>query len=147
MARSVVIETNTVKCASLSRRAAEPSAFTSHMAGEIGLEPISHSFGDCHFSLNYSPIFGGQGWSCTNDVSCVGVLQTLALATRHTYPYKYWRWESNPQKLLLLRQTTLPICPLQHKMQVRGIGPPSYRLKGDCITTMLHLHISRKAGN
>lgn len=100
MARSVVLETNTVKCALLSRQAARPLAFTPHMAGEVGLEPTSFGFGDRNFSLNYSPIFGGQGWSCTNGVSCVGVLQTLALAARHTYPYWYWRWESNPQTLV-----------------------------------------------
>lgn len=69
MARSVVIETNTVKCASLSRRAAEPSAFTSHMAGEVGLEPTSYCFGDSHFSLNYSPILVGR----------VGVAPTMFL--------------------------------------------------------------------
>ena len=35
--------------------------------------------------------------SCTYDVSNVGVLQTLALATRHTLlNYKYRRRESNP---------------------------------------------------
>ena len=33
----------------------------------------------------------GPGWSCTSDVSYVGVLRTLALAARHTDPYSFLR--------------------------------------------------------
>ena len=98
MARSGAVEAHPFRDALFSRQAARPLAFTSHMAGEVGLEPTSYCFGDSHFSLNYSPMSGGRRWSRTNRTNMHLIYSQDRCLLRDTRPYWYWRWESNPQK-------------------------------------------------
>ena len=50
------------------------------------------------------------------------------------------RWDLNPYKIEP-QSTALPICHLHHKVHVKGLEPPTPRLKAAYSTIELHVHM------